>query len=78
MSADSLSCVKWNVDCTFGFHPDFKSYTGMTMSLGHDAVQGMSRKLKLTTSGSNDAELVGSVDAVLMVSWTKHFMEEQR
>jgi len=58
-------------------HPDFKSHTGATMSLGQGAVQGLSRKQKLTTSSSTHAELVGADDAMPMVLWTKHFMEEQ-
>jgi Reverse transcriptase (RNA-dependent DNA polymerase) len=77
MCADNLQIIKWSVDSSFAVHPDFKSHTGTTMSLGQGAIQGVSRKQKLNTSSSTHAELVGADDAMPMVLWTKHFMEAQ-
>jgi hypothetical protein len=39
--------------------------------------QTMSRKQKLNTRSSTEAELVGADDASIMILWTKLFMEEQ-
>ena len=35
LRADDLSIVKWYVDASFAVHPDFKSHTGVALSLIH-------------------------------------------
>ena len=77
ISADSLSVVKWYVDASFAVHPDFKSHTGAVMTMGKGAVQTLSRKQKLNTRSSTEAELVGADDAAGMILWTKLFLDEQ-
>ena len=79
LSADNLRCIKWFVDASFAVHPDYKSHTGATMSMGdgHGAVQSISRKQKLNTKSSTEAELVGVDDVSVMILWTKVFLEEQ-
>ncbi len=73
LSANNLNVVKWYVDVTFTVHPDFKSHTGAVMTFGEGAVQNLSRKQKLNTKSSTNAELelVGADDASVMISWTK-------
>ena len=77
LSADKLSIVKWYVDAAFAVHPDYKSHTGATMTWGNGAVQSMSRKQKLNTRSSTEAELVAVDDAAVMILWTKLFLEDQ-
>ena len=77
LSADNLRVIKWYVDASFAVHEDYKSHTGAVMTLGHGAIQSLSRKQKLNTKSSTDAELVGADDASVMVLWTKLFMESQ-
>ena len=77
LKADSLKVIKWYVDASFAVHPDFKSHTGGTMTFGKGAVQSISRKHKLNTRSSTEAELVGVDDVSVMILWTKLFMEEQ-
>ena len=77
LSADTLHVIKWYVDASFAVHPDFKSHTGGVMTFGGGAVQSISRKQKLNTRSSTEAELVGADDASTMILWTKLFMEEQ-
>jgi hypothetical protein len=77
LAADDLHVVKWYVDASFAVHPDFKSHTGATMTYGKGAPMTMSRKQKLNTRSSTEAELVGADDAVNMILWTKLFLEEQ-
>ena len=69
--------VKWYADASFAVHPDFKSHTGACASLGTGAVMSMSRKQKLNTRSSTEAELVAVDDAINLVLWTKLFLEEQ-
>ena len=77
LSADSLRIMKWYVDASFAVHPDFKSHTGAVMTMGKGAMQAMSKKQKLNTRSSTEAELVGVDDAMTMILWTMLFMEAQ-
>jgi hypothetical protein len=77
LSVENMKCVKWMVDASFAVHPDFKSHTGGTMSMGRGAIQSVSRKQKLNTKSSTEAELVGADDMSVMILWTKLFLEAQ-
>jgi hypothetical protein len=79
LSAGNLHCIKWCVDASFAVHPDYKSHTGATMSFqdGRGAVQSISRKQKLNTRSSTESELVGVNDILVMILWTKLFMDAQ-
>ena len=77
LEADSLRVVKWWADALYAVHPDMKSHTGGAMSLGKGAVYGTSKKLKLNTKSSTEADLVGVDDIMPQVLWTKYFMEAQ-
>jgi hypothetical protein len=62
LSAGNLCCIKWHVDASFAVHPDFKSHTSATMSFegGKGTAQSASRKQKLNTKSSTEAELFWS------------------
>lgn len=77
LGAENLRVVKWYVDASFAVHPDFRSHTGAAMTFGQGAVQGISKKQKLNTRSSTEAELVGADDAATMILWTVAFMDEQ-
>jgi hypothetical protein len=64
MEADDMHVVKWWVDASFGIHPDMKSHTGATMSLGKGSAYSKSTREKLNTKSSTEAELVFSVEGV--------------
>jgi hypothetical protein len=64
----------------FAVHPDYKSHTGavsMSYGDGDGAVQSNSRKQKLNTKSSTESELIGVDDVLVMILWTKLFLEEQ-
>jgi hypothetical protein len=77
LSADDLQVIKWYVDASFAVHPDFRSHTGGVATFGKGAPYSMSRKQKLNTRSSTEAELVGADDMSTMILWTKLFMEAQ-
>ena len=77
LKADDLSVIKWYVDASFAVHNDFKSHTGATMTYGKGSPIAMSRKQKLNTRSSTEAELVGVDDAINMILWTRLFLDEQ-
>ena len=77
LKVDNLQVVKWYVDASFAVHPDYRSHTGAVMTLGEGSVIAMSKKQKLNTRSSTEAELVGADDAATMILWTGLFMEQQ-
>jgi hypothetical protein len=77
LKADDLHVIKWYVDASFAVHADFKSHTGAAMIYGGGAPITMSKKQKLNTRSSTEAELVGADDAINLILWTRLFLEEQ-
>ena len=77
LSAKSLTTLKWFIDAAFAVHPDYKSHTGSSMTMGEGCMQSMSRKQKLNSRSSTEAELIGVDDAITQVLWTRLFMEAQ-
>jgi len=77
LSADRLDIIHWFVDTAFAVHPDFKSHTSGAMTLGRGCILNGSRKQKLNTRSSTEAELVGADDMSQLIFWTKLFMEAQ-
>ena len=63
------------IGASFAVHPDFKSHTGAVMKMGEGALQCVSKKQKLNTRSSTEAELVGVDDVMTQVLWTKLFLE---
>ena len=77
LSAGNRNVIKWWVDASYAVHRDMRSHTGGTMSLGTGAVYSASKKQKLNTKSSTEAELVGIDDVLPQALWTKYFMEAQ-
>jgi hypothetical protein len=50
---------------------------GGVMSMGSGAVYSVSKKQKLNTKSSTEAELVGIDDVLPQALWTKYFLEVQ-
>ena len=77
LSANNLRTVKWYVDASFAVHPDFRSHTGGVMTMGEGAMQIVSKKQKLNSRSTTEAELIGVDDAATQILWTRLFMEAQ-
>jgi hypothetical protein len=75
-TGDSIT-VKWWIDASFAVHPDMKSHTGGTVSLGKGSLYSLSRKQCINTKSSTEAELVGVDDSMPLVIWTQNFLESQ-
>ena len=58
LSSDELKVLKWYVEARFVVHPDSKSHTGKIITMVQVAMQLFSRKHKLNTRLSTEAELV--------------------
>jgi len=77
LEAGAAGQPEWWIDASFGTHHDMKSHTGGLMTLGKGAVYATSRRQKINTRSSTEAELVGINDVVSQVLWTRYFMESQ-
>jgi hypothetical protein len=77
LTAKDLHRIMWHIDASFAVHPDFMSHTGGVMTYGGGALQSISRKQRLNTRSSTEAELVGADDAATLMLWTLLFMEAQ-
>ena len=77
LEAGKSPIVTWWIDAAFAVHPDFKSHTGAVMSMGKGAIISISRKQKMNTRSSTEAELVAADDITGMILWTKLFLEAQ-
>jgi Reverse transcriptase (RNA-dependent DNA polymerase) len=77
LEAGDLAVVKWWVDGSYAVHPDMRSHTGATMSLGKGSVYSTSIRQKLNTKSSTEAELVGVADVMPQVLWTRYFLAAQ-
>jgi hypothetical protein len=77
LEADDGIDIKWWIDASFAVHPDMKSHTGGTMSLGKGSIYSVSRKQRINTKSSTEAELVGVDDGMPLVIWTRNFITAQ-
>jgi hypothetical protein len=69
--------IKWWIDASFAVHPDMRSHTGATISLGQGSPFSFSRKQRVNTKSSTEAELVGVDDGMPLILWTRHFLTNQ-
>ena len=77
LSADSTNIVKWWVDGSYSIHPDARSQTGGTASLGKVSFMSTSIKQRSNTRSSIETELVAADDIIPHLCWTNYFLECQ-
>ena len=77
LKVDKNGVIEWWVDASFAVHDDMRSRTGMQMSLGVGTIHGSSKKQKINTSSSTEAEIVAVADSMPKMMWCKYFMEAQ-
>ena len=77
LKATNSSIVQWWADTAFAVHPDMKSHTGATMTMGKGAIQAISNKQRLNTKSSTEAESVAADNTLCHSLQTKYFLEAQ-
>jgi hypothetical protein len=65
------------VDASFASHPDGKGHTGLVLKWGATTLGTISRKQKIATKSSTEAELVGLTDVLCEVERSNEYMREQ-
>ena len=70
LGLDGSRKVTWSIDAAFfAVHPNMKSHSGMSMTMGKGSITSLSRKQKLNTRSSTEAELVAVDDCMAQVLW---------
>ena len=80
LRADGVNVLKWSVDASYATHDDMQGHNGGTMSMGKDgrgSIISISKKQKLNTKSSTEAELIGADDKMSQMLWTGYFLEAQ-
>ena len=77
LSADGSGIMKWLIDAAFANRDKFLSQTGGMLTMGGGAILSTSKKQKLNTKSSTEAELVAVDDMMSQVLWTRYFLLEQ-
>ena len=77
ISIDNLNDIRTWVDASFAVHPNMRSDTGGYISMGKGTLYASSKKQKINTKSSTEAELVGASDFLPQALWTRHFLEAQ-
>lgn len=77
LEADGTGVIRWWVDASFAVHPDMRSHTGAVMSMGKGCAYAVSRRQRLNTTSSTEAELVGVGDVMGLILWTRRFLQAQ-
>ena len=63
--------LRFYVDGAFACHPDGKSHTGLVVQYGENVVMCQSKKQKICTKDSTEAEIVSVSDEVPEFEWVK-------
>ena len=77
LRADVTNIVKWWVDRSYAVHPDMRSQTGGTMSLGKRAIISTSIKQKMNTKSLTETELIAADDMMPHILWKINFLNWQ-
>ena len=77
MSVSTLKTLYMWVNASYSVHPDMRSYTRGTMSLGCGVLNTMSAKQKLNTKSTTESEVVGTSDYLPKNIWVNMLLEAQ-
>jgi Reverse transcriptase (RNA-dependent DNA polymerase) len=77
ISNQGFTRVEGMIDAAYGCHADGKSQTGCTIQIGGTSVMDVSRKQKIVSKDSTEAELVALSDMVLDVLQVHYVLEGQ-
>ena len=77
LNCGDFNNIKVYIDAAFGIHADGKSHSGCAIYLGGACIWCSSRKQKIVTKDSTEAELVALQDMLLMVEQIQEFLIQQ-
>ena len=64
LRADEIGIIKWYVETSYATHNDCRDHIRAMMTLGGSTITSFSRKQRINTKSSTEAELVGVDEAL--------------
>ena len=77
LRGETVVCVCAYIDASYAVHDDFKSHSGVIISLGAGTLLARSTKQKLNSKSSTEAEMIAVSDGLNHVLWLRNFLEDQ-
>ena len=77
LEPDDTQTLYCHIGSSFGIRNDLKGHAGSTFGIGSGSIYNESTKHKKNDRSSTKAELIVIDDNIVMVIWTKKFIEEQ-
>lgn len=77
LEAEEAMVAKWWIDASYAVHPDCRSHSGATFSLGKGTLYSGSHRQKLNSKSSTEAEVIAVDDFIGQVLWTQYFLQAQ-
>jgi hypothetical protein len=77
LSFDPSAQVIAYIDASYAVHGDFRSHSGVYITIGSGSIFCRSSKQKLNTKSSTEAELVALSDGLTQVLWTRNYLLAQ-
>ena len=77
LEVNGTRTLKWFIDSSFGVHPDMKSHTRSTFTLGKGSISSESTNQKVNSRSSTEAELIAINNKIAKVIWRKRFLNHQ-
>ena len=77
LRANGQGKATWYVDAAYSVHPKMQSHTGAAFSLGIKLFVNISKKQKLVSRSSTEAEGIGVYDVLPQILWMRNFLIAQ-
>ena len=68
--------IKVYADASFAIHPDARSHSGVTISLGKGSLLSKSSKQRIVTKSSTEAELVAASDSIPIAYYFRDILQD--
>ena len=75
LGSDRTNLVKWWVDGSHEFYPNYRGHMGETQSLGKVFFISTPTKKNIINRSSTDTELVAADDIMTHAIWTSYFLD---
>ena len=74
MMVEKINIIKCWVDASYDIHTDYRSHIGATISLGWVSLSSMSKRQKINSRISTEAELIGADNVIPGFQWSRYFI----
>jgi len=77
LSGSNVLNISAYIDASYATHSDYKSHSGVCISLGRGPIYCSSSKQKLNSKSSTEAEMIAVSDGLNHVLWLRNLLENQ-